>query len=151
MLISILLIGIIGAILSAIIGTIWYNPSLTPMGRWHMQYLGFDKLSKAEQDAKIAAAKPQMWKTYSAQLLLSLLTSLFIGFVTSYTVQNGAPANSVYYYVPMIWLAFTVPMIGQNILWGTCEGSLAWKKFFSESFSNLITYLLIAFVATLFF
>lgn len=148
---SIILIALIGAIISAAIGTVWYNPSLTPMGRWHMQYLGFDKLSKSEQDAKIAAAKPHMWKAYSAQLALSLLTSLFIGLVTGVSVQNGASASSVFYYIPFIWLCFTVPMIGQNILWGTTEGSLAWKRFFSESFSNLVTYLLIAFAATLFF
>jgi hypothetical protein len=49
-----------------------------------------------------------------------------------------------------IWVAFTVPMIGQNLLWGNSERSLAWKKFFSDAAYNLITFLLIAFVATLF-
>lgn len=145
---TIILVGLAGAIISAITGTLWYMDS-TPMGKWHMQYLGFDKLSKAEQQKMIAEAKPKMWKTYSAQIVLSFLTSFFIAFVTSYTVQNGGPAEAVYSYVLMIWLAFTVPMIGQNILWGTSEGSLAWKRFFSDSFYNLITFLIIAFVATL--
>lgn len=148
---SIILVGILGAIVSAVVGTVWYNPSCTPMGRWHMQYLGFDKLSPEEQEKMKKAAAPKMWKTYSGQLLLSLLTSFFIAIVTSYSVQNGAPASSVFYYVPMIWLCFTVPMIGQNILWGTCEGGLAWKRFFSESFSNLVTFFIIAYIATLFF
>ena len=147
---NIILVGVIGAIISAVVGTIWYGPK-TPMGKWHMQYLGFDKLSEAEKAKLIAAAKPKMWKSYFAQMLLSLFTSLFIGSVTSYTVQNGGPASAVFYYLPMIWIAFTVPMIGQNILWGTSEGALAWKRFFSDSFSNLVTFLLIAFVATLFF
>ncbi len=97
----------------------------------------------------MAEMKPKMWKSYSAQLLFSLLTSLFIGFVTSYTIQSGGPANAVYFYVLSIWIAFTVPMIGQNILWGNYERGLAWKKFFSDSFYNLFTYLIIAFVATL--
>lgn len=145
---TIILVGILGAVISAITGTIWYMDS-TPMGRWHMQYLGFDKLSKEEKEKLIAEAKPRMWKNYSAQTILSFLTSFFIAFVTSYTIKNGGPANSVFYYVPMIWLAFTVPMIGQNILWGKSEGSLAWKRFFSDSFYNLITFLIIAFVATL--
>ena len=147
---NIILVGVIGAIISAIVGTLWYG-SKTPMGKWHMQYLGFDKLSEEEKAKLIAAAKPKMWKSYFAQMLLSLFTSLFIGSVTSYTVQNGGPASAVFYYLPMIWIAFTVPMIGQNILWGTSEGALAWKRFFSDSFSNLVTFLLIAFVATLFF
>ena len=148
---EIILIGVLGAIVSAVVGTFWYNPSLTPMGKWHMQYLGFDKLSEEEKEQKIEEAKPHMWKTYSAQLILSLLTSLFIGTVTSVSVQNGAPASSIFYYIPTIWLCFTVPMIGQNILWGTSGGSLAWKRFASESLSNLVTFLIVAFIATLFF
>ena len=147
---TIILIGILGAIVSAVVGTLWYSGS-TPMGKWHMEYLGFDKLSPEEQQKLIAEQKPKMWKTYLAQMLLSFLTASFIAFVTSYTVQNGGPATAVFYYIPMIWIAFTVPMIGQNILWGTSKGALAWKRFFSDSLSNLVTFLIIAFVATLFF
>ena len=151
--IEILFVGVGGAIVSAVVGTIWYNPDWTSMGKWHMQYLGFDKLSKKEQEAIRNEMAPQMWKSYSVQLILSLLTSLFIAFVTSYSVQNGAPASSIYYYIPMIWLCFTVPIIGQNILWGTSTGNLAlaWKRFFSESFSSLITFMIIAYIATLVF
>jgi hypothetical protein len=149
--ISIILVGILGAIISAIVGTVWYNPSLTPMGKWHMQYLGFDKLSPEEQEALKKEMAPKMWKIYGAQILLSLLTSLFIGFVTSYSVENGALSSSIFFYLPLIWLCFTVPMIGQNILWGTTSSSLAWKRFLSESLSNLVTFILIAFVSTLFF
>ncbi|MFA7193803.1 MAG: DUF1761 family protein [Candidatus Paceibacterota bacterium] len=145
---TIIIIGIIGAIISAVTGTIWYGGS-TPMGKLHMRYLGFDRLSQAEKEAMITAAKPNMWKTYTAQMTLSLLTSFFIGFVTWYTVLSGGPANAVYFYVVMTWIAFTVPMIGQNLLWGNVESSIVWKKFFSDAVYNLITFLLIAFVATL--
>jgi hypothetical protein len=147
---TVILIGFIGAIISAITGTLWYG-DWSPMGRWHMQALGFDNLTEEEKKKLREEAGSKMWKTYIAQMFLSLLTGLFIGFVTSYSVQNGAPANSVFYYVPMVWLCFTVPMIGQNILWGSSEGSLAWKRFFSDSFYNLVTFFVIAFVATLFF
>jgi hypothetical protein len=92
-----------------------------------------------------------MWKVYGAQFLLSLLTSFFIAIVTSFSVKNGAPVTSVYGYVPMVWLCFTVPMIGQNLLWGNCEESLAWKKFFSDITYNLVTFFGIAYIATLFF
>lgn len=145
---TILLVGVLGAFLSAVIGTLWYSGS-TPMGKWHMQCLGFDALSKAEQDKLIAEAKPHMWKTYLGQLVLSFITSFFIAFVTDYTVQNGGPANAVFYYVVMIWAAFTVPMIGQQLLWGTTKSGLAWKRFFSDGLCNLITFLVIAYVATL--
>lgn len=147
---TIILIAIIGAIISAVTGTLWYG-GWTPMGRWHMQYLGFDKLSEEEKQKMIAEAKPKMWKTYSAQMFLSFLTSGFIALVTGFSISNGAPVSSVFYYIPMIWLCFTVPMIGQNILWGTSEGSLAWKRFFSDILYNLVTFFIIGFMATLFF
>lgn len=145
---TIIIIGVLGAIISAITGTLWYSGS-TPMGRWHMQYLGFDKLSEEEKAKMIAEAMPGMWKSYSAQMLLSFLTSFFIGFVTFYTVQNGGPANAVYYYILMIWGAFTVPIIGQNMIWGKVESDIIWKKFFSDISYNLITFLIIAFLATI--
>ena len=145
---TVILVAVLGAIISAITGTVWYSDK-TPMGKWHMQYLGFDKLTNEERAKLIAEAKPRMWKNYSAQLFLSFLTSLFIAFTASYTVQNGGAVTAVYYYVVMAWGAFTMPMIAQGLLWGKGEGSLAWKRFFSDSLYNLITFLIIAFVATL--
>lgn len=145
---TVLLVGLLGAIISAVTGTLWYSDK-TPMGKWHMQYLGFDKLSDEERAKLIAKAKPKMWKSYSAQMFLSFLTSFFIAFVTYFTAISGGPKGAVYFYVPFIWLAFTVPQIGQNIIWGTSEGSLAWKRFASDSVYNLLTFLIIAFVATL--
>ena len=148
--VSIILVGIIGAVIGIVVGMVWYSDK-TPMGKWHMASFGFDKLSPEERARLIAEAKPRMVRQFSAQALLSFITALFIGAVTSYSVQNGAPASSVFFYIPAIWLAFTVPMVGQNLLWGSAKGALAWKRFFSDSFSNLVTYLLVAFVATLFF
>ena len=142
----IIIVGILGAIISAVVGTFWYSMA-TPMGKWHMQFLGFDKLTEEEKKKLIAEAKPKMWKTYLGQMFLSFLTSLFIAFVIKYTVDNGGPASSVFYYIPMIWLAFTVPMVGQGLLWGKTEGSLAWKIFFSNSFANLVTFIIVALVA----
>jgi hypothetical protein len=146
--ISIILAGLAGMIISVVIGSFWYSGA-TPMGRWHMQYLGFDKLTEEQKQKMITEAKPKMWKTYLAQMILSFITSLFIASTLYYTVQNGGPANSVYFYVFSIWLAFIVPMVGQGLLWGTTEGALAWKRFFSDSFCNLVTFLVIAFVCVL--
>lgn len=142
----IFLVGILGAIASAMLGTFWYSMA-TPMGHWHMQYLGFDKLTKARQEKKMKDAMPGMWKLYGAQLLLSMVTSLFIGATAYFTAQNGGQASAVFFYVPSIWIAFTVPLIGQALLWGDCSASLAWKKFFSDSSFNLIANLVTAVIA----
>lgn len=137
-----ILLGLLGAVIAAIVGTLWYSGA-TPMGKWHMQYLGFDKLSPEEMKQKIAEAKPKMPLSYATQLLLSFITSLFIVFVASRT------GSMVYGYVAVIWLAFIVPNIGSSLLWSNCDRALVWKKFFSDSLSNLVTYLLIAWVVLL--
>ena len=140
---TIILLSLLGAVISAVIGTFWYSP-ITPMGRWHMSYIGFDKLSKEEQDKKIAEVKPHMWKSYLLQFILSFITSLFIVSVTTQTYTMA------YIFVSMIWLAFVVTNIGSSLIWGNCERKLVWKKFFSDSLNNLVVYLLIVFVTTLF-
>lgn len=145
---TIILIGVLGAIISAAIGTFWYSMA-TPMGRWHMEYIGFTKLSPEEQRAQIEEAKPHMWKSYLGQMILSFLTSFFIGYISMMLLQNIGSAEMVFIFIPFIWLAFTVPNIGSSIIWGNYDRKLAWKLFFSQSLCNLITFLAIALVATL--
>lgn len=136
---TMILLALLGAAIAAIVGTIWYSMA-TPMGKWHMQYLGFDKLTPQEQHQKMQEAKPKMPLMYGAQLLLSFMTSLFIVFVAS---QVG---GMVYGYIAMIWAAFVIPLIGSSLLWSNCDRALVWKKFASDALNNLVTYYLIAFV-----
>lgn len=146
---TIILLSIVGAVIAAAVGTFWYSPA-TPMGRLHMQYLGFDKLSPAEQQAKIAEAKPKMPKIYAAQLLLSFLTAGFVVSVITMSVQNGLPYSMAIVFPLMSWLCFVVPTVGSAILWGTCDAGIAWKKFFSDIFCILVTIVLISLMTGLF-
>ena len=146
---TIILVSILGAIISAVVGTFWYS-NATPMGKVHMAYLGFDKLSKEEQQKKMKEAAPKMWKSYLLQMILSAITSLFIVTVLKQTVQYGVSANMIYGYIVMIWGAFVIPLTGSALLWSNCDRKLVWKKFFSDIFCNLLTYILIAFVASFF-
>jgi hypothetical protein len=146
---TILLLSLLGAIISATVGTFWYS-NATPMGRIHMQYLGFDKLSKEEQERKIKQAKPVMKKMYGAQIALSLLTSFAVTFIMITSIQNGVPLALALGFILINWLCFMVPIIGSSILWSNCDRSIAWKKFFSDIFSNLVTVLLIGLVASFF-
>jgi hypothetical protein len=136
-------------VISAVVGTFWYS-NATPMGKAHMRYLGFDKLSPEQQQAKIALAKPNMWKLYVAQMVLSFLTAFAVAFITIMSMQNGLSLGMAMGFVMLNWLCFMVPIIGQGILWSNCDRKLAWQKFISDIFYNLVTVLLIAFVASLF-
>lgn len=145
----IILFSVIGAVLYAVVGTLWYSSS-TPMGKIHMQYLGFDKLSEAEKKKKMKEAIPMMPKIYAAQIGLSLLTSFATVFIVAMSIQNNVPPMRAVGFVVFNWLTFMVPIIGQGILWSNCDPKIAWKKFFSDSLSNLASVLLIAYITTLF-
>lgn len=146
---TIFLLAIVGSVIGAVVGTLWYSGS-TPMGKIHMNYLGFDKLSPEEQKNKIAEAKPKMFKMYGAQFILSLLTSFSVVFIIIMTMRNGLTFGMAIGFVVMNWLCFIVPTIGSGVLWSNCDRSIAWKKFFSDIASNLITLILVALLARLF-
>ena len=141
--ITIILLSLAGAVIAAVVGTLWYSPK-TPMGKVHMQFLGFDKLSPEEQNQKISDAKPTMPKLYAAQMLLSLLTAFAVVFIITMSMQNGIPFTIALGFVVFNWLCFVVPTIGSGVLWSNCDRKIAWKHFFSDIFSNLVTIVLIA-------
>ena len=138
-----------GVIVVIVIGTLWYMPN-TPTGKVHMKYLGFDKLSPEEQKQKIEEAKPTMPKIYAGQMMLSLLTSVAVVFIVSTSLQNGVTFMMAVGFLLLNWLCFVVPTVGMQILWGNCESSIAWKKFFSDSLNILVTILAIAGMVNLF-
>lgn len=142
---TIILLGILGAVISAAIGIFWYSMK-TPMGRLHLESIGFSKFSKEEQEMKMNEMKPKMWKYYLAQMFLSFLVSAFIAFIMIEQKSLAVGSVAIYGEVFAIWLCFVVPTIGQTLLWGNVDLKLRWKKFFSDSLSNLVTLLLIVFV-----
>ena len=146
---TVIILSIVGAIISAVIGTLWYS-NKTPMGKLHMRYLGFDKLSPDEQKRKIEEAKPTMKKVYSAQMLLSFITSLWVVFVVIMSMRNGVTVVAAYIFVLASWLCFVVPTIGTALLWGNCDPKIVWKKFFYDISYNLVNLLVIAVVASWF-
>lgn len=146
---TILLVSVLGAVLAAIIGTIWYSDK-TPMGRIHIKYLGFDKLSKEEQARKIEEMKPKMFTMYGAQMALSFLTSFAVVFIITMSMRSGLSFTMASGFVAMNWLCFMVPIIGSALLWSNCDRKIVWKKFFSDIFANLVTVLAIAYMASFF-
>lgn len=146
---SIILITLLGGIASIIIGSIWYSDK-TPMGRLHMQVLGFDKLSPEEQKKLIEEAKPHMWKSFLGQFILSSLTAFFIALVSVTGSANGESLNMIAGYSILAWLCFIVPVVGSSIIWGNIDRKIAWKYFFYSISSYLVTILVVLLIAGLF-
>lgn len=146
---TILLLSLLGAIISAVVGTFWYSP-ITPMGKLHMKTVGFDKLCKEDQDKTIENMKPKMWKYYLAQMILSFLMSFSVVYTVGESVYQGVPFKMAIIFPIFNWLCFTVPVVGSSILWGNVDRNIAWKKFFSDILSYLVMILIISFVVSLF-
>lgn len=146
---TIAILAIVGVFIAVAIGTVWYMPN-TPMGKVHMQYLGFDKLTPEEQKQKMEEGKGMMPRIYGMQMVFSLLTSVAVVFIVTMSMRNGIPFAMALGFVIANWLAFMVPVVGANLLWGTCDPKLFWKKFVADAGANLVTVLLIALLAGFF-
>lgn len=147
--ITIFYITLIGSIASLIVGSIWYSDK-TPMGRLHMRYIGFDTLSKAEQQRKIEEVKPHMWKSFLGQFIFSACTAFFIAMVSVTGSSHGEKMGMIAGYSIMAWFCFMVPVIGSSIIWGNVDRQIAVKKFISDSMSYLVTIGVILMIAGLF-
>lgn len=147
--ISIILLALAGAIIASIVGTVWYMPS-TPMGKIHMQTLGFDKLSPEEQQAKIEAAKPMMPRMYAVQMALSFILSFEVATIITLGLHNGLSLSTAILFVVANWFCFMIPVIGGSILWSNIDRSIALKKFFSDALSYLVTVVLVSLLAAFF-
>lgn len=146
---SILLLGLAGAVLAAVVGTLWYSDK-TPMGKLHMRSLGFDKLSEEEKKAKRQEGMKMMPKMYAAQLALSFLTAAGTAFIVKESLQNGLTFPMALGFVAFNWLCFMVPVVGTGALWSNFDRKLAWKKFLSDAGCNLVTVTAIAFMTSFF-
>lgn len=146
---TLLLVPLLGAVIAAITGTMWYSP-VTPMGKLHMKYLGFDKLSEAEQKAQIEKAKPEMPKLYGAQMVLSYINAFAVSFIVTQSVRNGVPLQFALGFIVFNWLCFIVPVLGTGIIWGNIDRNIAVKKWVADSLYHIVTMLLIGLVASLF-
>src|SRR5689334_13334587 len=109
--ITILLLAVAGAVLAAVVGTLWYSDK-TPMGKLHLRSLGFDTLSEEERKAKMQEGMRMMPKMYAAQMALSFLTAFGAVFIVRESLRNGLPFPIAVGFVAFNWLCFMVPVVG---------------------------------------
>lgn len=122
--ITIFLLALAGALLAVIIRILW-------SGHIRKGEMRFDK-------------------KYFFQFLLSFLTTFATVFIVIVSMRNGVTLGLSLGFVFLNWLCFVVPTSGSDILWSGHESRHAWRKFFSDTFSILVTLLLIATIASLF-
>lgn len=144
---KIILLSLIGAFVSMIIGAIWHSSKL--FGKARMDYHAKKALSYEEHKNKIEEQKVGFLKIYVIQFILSFITSFFLAVVMK--GGYGFIYNKyLFMFIGLVWLAFTVPAVGSDVLWSDVKGKIAIKKFLSEIFYNLVTFSTITYIFTLF-
>ena len=107
---------LVGAIVSMVIGSIWYGPLF---GKKYMKEMGMDDCTP-EQKEKM---KKEMVKSYVGQFIASFVTfyvlAWLIGALNQMTVVGGLTAGF------WVWLGFIVPLKFSDVLWGG-KMSLFW-------------------------
>ena len=97
------------AILQMALGMLWYGPVM--FGNFWMKINGADKYSQEE----IKAMQKQMFPYYVIQFLLSIWGAFALVNLSLLTYINP------FIVAGFTWLAFTVPMIVQSVIWGATE------------------------------
>lgn len=109
-----------------VIGALWYGPIFGKIwGKIH----GFDKLSKAVQQAMMK----QMGPLYGVQFAVTVLTNFILAIFISYV-----PGWNAYALAGFIWLGFVVPTQVSSVLFGGTDPKWIITKIALQSGASLV-------------
>ncbi len=132
---SVSILAIIGsAIVSMILGTVWYGPLFGKM------WIALEGWSQADIEK---GKKQNMTKTYAIQLVGSLVFATVLGMfartVGALTLSDGLMVGF------WAWLGFALPLLLGSVLWN----GKPWKLYALHAGYNLVQFALIGAIVTL--
>lgn len=117
-----------GAVLSMIIGAVWYGPLF---GKKWMELNGVSSLSEEEMKKMQKAAGP----LYLAQFLLTLFQVLILAHLVADTKLVGGLERSLW-----IWAAFVIPTLAGAVMWTSEKSKFKWSRFLIQSGYQLVIF-----------
>lgn len=119
----------LGAVLSMVVGGIWYGPLF---GKKWMEIVGVNT-----EDLE---AKKKMQKSagplYAVQFLLTLFQVLVLAHLVADTKLVGGLERSLW-----IWAAFVVPTLAGGVMWTNETGKLKWARFLIQGGYQLLMFI----------
>ena len=119
-----------GAVLSMIIGAIWYGPIF---GKKWMEIVGV-----SPEDLE---ARKKMQKTagplYAVQFLLTLFQVLVLAHLVADTKLVGGLERSLW-----IWAAFIIPALAGAVMWTNEKSNLKWARFLIQGGYQLVIFII---------
>lgn len=118
-----------GAVLSMIIGAIWYGPLF---GNKWMEIVG---VNPADLEAR-----KKMQKTagplYAVQFILTLFQVLVLAHLVADTKLVGGLERSLW-----IWAAFIIPTLAGAVMWTNESSKLKWARFLIQGGYQLVMFI----------
>ncbi|MFO7669694.1 MAG: DUF1761 domain-containing protein [Bacteroidales bacterium] len=118
-----------GAVLSMVIGAIWYGPVF---GKKWMEILG---VNPADKEA-IKKMQKSTGPLYAAQFLLTLFQVLVLAHLVADTKIAGGIERSLW-----IWAAFVIPTLAGAVMWTNDTGKLKWTRFLIQGGYQLVIFI----------
>lgn len=117
-----------GAILSMVIGAIWYGPLF---GKKWMEIIGVNPSDREATKKMQKSAGP----LYLVQFILTLFQVLVLAHLIADTTIVGGLERSLW-----IWAAFIIPTLAASVMWTNAKGNLKWSKFLIQGGYQLVLF-----------
>lgn len=117
-----------GAVLSMIIGAIWYGPIF---GKKWMEIVGVDPADKEAMKKMQKSAGP----LYGVQFILTLFQVLVLAHLVADTQIAGGLERSLW-----IWAAFVIPTLAGAVMWTNEAAKLKWARFLIQGGYQLVLF-----------
>jgi hypothetical protein len=119
-----------GAVLSMVIGAIWYGPLF---GKKWMELVGVNSTDLEARKKMQKSAGP----LYLAQFILTLFQVLVLAHLVADTQLTGGLERSLW-----IWAAFIIPTLAGAVMWTNESGKRKWTRFFIQGGYQLLMYII---------
>jgi len=119
----------VGAILSMVIGAIWYGPLF---GKKWIEIIGVDINNEEERKKMQKSAGP----LYFIQFVLTLFQVYILARFVSANDMASALEQAVW-----IWAAFIIPTLAGAVMWTNQTSKLKWERFLIQGGYQLIIFI----------
>lgn len=124
------------AVISMIVGSIWYGPLF---GKKWMQITGMGDCDEATLKQKQKEAMP----LYGVQFVLSILQAYILAYyigIGSWIEISGV-SNAF-----LIWAAFVMPTVAGNSMWNSNPTKMKWAQFLIQAGYQLVLFIIFGFI-----
>jgi hypothetical protein len=131
------LTAIVGAIVSMVVGFVWYGPLF---GKKNMEVMGMKDMMESMTAEEKKGMHKKMLPSYLANLLVAFVQFYALGFFAAFIGRLTVTGAIVY--GAFLWLGFIVPIEAGNAIWSGKSKKLSWTMFGLSSGYQFVVMLL---------